>query len=181
MIGRKAFRMSIQDSSPGRTLRDLADALGASLVGDGSFRVRQVVHPAAARMASDLALAIEPGAYVALATTAAGAAIVTEKLAPASDQGSETPLDGPSNYLVVKRPRYALALLLDLFDKQVQLRMGQANVKRWIPDILPLLTADDPFGVDTFATHRLPLEDAPGAYETFQKKQDGMIKTILQP
>lgn len=109
--------MSIQDTSPGRTLRELADALGARLVGDASFRVRQVVHPTAAQAASDLALAIEPGAYAALATTAAGAAIVTEKLAPAADQGSETPLDGPPNYLVVQRPRYALALLLDLFDK----------------------------------------------------------------
>ena len=30
--------------------------------------------------------------------------------------------------------------MMHLFDKQVQLRMGQANVHRWVPDILPLLT-----------------------------------------
>ena len=43
----------------------------------------------------------------------------------------------------------------ELFDKQMQLRMGQANVKRWVDDILPLLTDDvDPLGVDDFATHR---------------------------
>jgi threonine dehydrogenase-like Zn-dependent dehydrogenase len=71
--------------------------------------------------------------------------------------------------------------MMTLFDKQVNLRMGQANVKRWIPDILPLLTDDDPLGVETFATHRLPLDAAPGAYETFQKKQDGMIKVVLKP
>ena len=71
--------------------------------------------------------------------------------------------------------------LLQLFDKQVQLRMGQANVHRWVPDILPLLTDDDPLGVDDFATHRLPLEAAPEAYRTFQRKQDGMVKTLLQP
>ena len=29
--------------------------------------------------------------------------------------------------------------MLTLFDKQVQLRMGQANVKRWVDDIMPLL------------------------------------------
>ncbi len=29
--------------------------------------------------------------------------------------------------------------MLTLFDKQIQLRMGQANVKRWVDDILPLL------------------------------------------
>jgi threonine dehydrogenase-like Zn-dependent dehydrogenase len=71
--------------------------------------------------------------------------------------------------------------MMTLFDKQIQLRMGQANVKRWVPDILPLLTSDDPLGVESFATHRLPLDDAPGAYETFQKKEDGMIKVILRP
>ncbi|MCG5434395.1 glutathione-dependent formaldehyde dehydrogenase [Mycobacterium sp. MYCO198283] len=71
--------------------------------------------------------------------------------------------------------------MLTIFDKQLTLRMGQANVKRWVPDIMPLLTDDDPLGVDDFATHRLPLEDAPRAYETFQKKQDGMIKVVLKP
>jgi threonine dehydrogenase-like Zn-dependent dehydrogenase len=68
-----------------------------------------------------------------------------------------------------------------LFDKQVSLRMGQANVKRWVPDILPLLTDDDPLGTEEFATHRLPLNAAPDAYEKFQKKQDGMIKVVLTP
>ena len=71
--------------------------------------------------------------------------------------------------------------MLTLFDKQIQLRMGQANVKRWVPEILPLLTDDDPLGVDGFATHRLSLNDAPRAYETFQKKQSGMVKVILKP
>lgn len=71
--------------------------------------------------------------------------------------------------------------MLTLFDKQIQLRMGQANVKKWVDDILPLLTDSDPLGVDTFATHVLPLEQAPHAYEIFQKKQDGAVKVILQP
>ena len=71
--------------------------------------------------------------------------------------------------------------MLTLFDKQIQLRMGQANVKKWVDDILPLLTDADPLGVDTFATHTLPLDDAPHAYEIFQKKQDGAVKIVLQP
>jgi len=71
--------------------------------------------------------------------------------------------------------------MLRMFDKQIQLRMGQANVKRWIDDILPLLTDADPLGVDTFATHRLPLEQAPKAYSDFQKKQDGCVKVLLKP
>lgn len=68
-----------------------------------------------------------------------------------------------------------------LFDKQIQVRMGQANVKRWIDDILPLLTDEDPLGVDTFATHHVPLDEAPEAYEMFQKKEDGVVKVILKP
>ncbi|MEV8045981.1 zinc-dependent alcohol dehydrogenase [Streptomyces griseoluteus] len=71
--------------------------------------------------------------------------------------------------------------MLTLFDKQIQLRMGQANVHRWVGDILPLLTDEDPLGVDTFATHTLPLEQGPQAYETFQAKKDGMIKAVLEP
>jgi len=71
--------------------------------------------------------------------------------------------------------------MMALFDKQIQLRMGQANVKKWVPDIMPLLTAEDPLGVEQFATHRLPLASAPEAYETFQKKQDGMVKVVLTP
>ncbi|MFD6994529.1 zinc-dependent alcohol dehydrogenase [Streptomyces sp. NPDC059943] len=71
--------------------------------------------------------------------------------------------------------------MLTMFDKQIQLRMGQANVKRWVDDILPLLTDEDPLRVDTFATHRLSLEEGPQAYKTFQDKHDGMIKTLLVP
>ena len=71
--------------------------------------------------------------------------------------------------------------MMQMFDKQVQLRMGQANVKAWVDDIMPLLTDDDPLGVDTFASHRLPLSDAPQAYEIFQKKQDGAFKIMLNP
>ena len=72
--------------------------------------------------------------------------------------------------------------LIQMFDKQINLRMGQANVKRWIEDILPLLTGDeDPLGVDDYATHHLPIDDAPRAYDIFQKKQDGAFKILLQP
>jgi threonine dehydrogenase-like Zn-dependent dehydrogenase len=71
--------------------------------------------------------------------------------------------------------------MLQVFDKQLNLRMGQANVRRWADDIIPLLTEDDPLGVEQFATHRLPLDQAPEAYEMFQKKRDGAIKILLKP
>jgi threonine dehydrogenase-like Zn-dependent dehydrogenase len=72
--------------------------------------------------------------------------------------------------------------MMDLFDKQIQLRMGQANVKRWIDDLMPLVTDEsDPLRVEDLATHKLPLDQAPHAYEIFQKKQDGAIKILLTP
>ena len=71
--------------------------------------------------------------------------------------------------------------LLTMFDKQIQLRMGQANVKHWVNDLLPLLTDEDPLGVDSFATHHMNLEEGPKAYQMFQNKEDGMIKTLLKP
>ena len=48
--------------------------------------------------------------------------------------------------------------MMTLFDKQITIRMGQANVRRWVDDIMPALTDDDPLGVDGFATHHLPIE-----------------------
>jgi threonine dehydrogenase-like Zn-dependent dehydrogenase len=71
--------------------------------------------------------------------------------------------------------------MLTIFDKQIQLRMGQANVKRWAPEIMPLLTDGDPLGVDGFHTHQVPLAEAPKAYEEFQKKEDGVVKVLLKP
>jgi threonine dehydrogenase-like Zn-dependent dehydrogenase len=71
--------------------------------------------------------------------------------------------------------------MLVMFDKQIQLRMGQANVKRWIDDIMPLVSDQDVLKVEDFATHRLPLSEAPEAYEMFQKKTDDVVKVLFQP
>ena len=72
--------------------------------------------------------------------------------------------------------------LIQMFDKQINVRMGQANVKRWIDDLMPLVTADDyPLGVESFATHHVPLDEAPRAYEIFQKKEDNAFKILLKP
>jgi threonine dehydrogenase-like Zn-dependent dehydrogenase len=71
--------------------------------------------------------------------------------------------------------------MMVLFDKQIQMRMGQANVKRWIDDLLPLVSDTDVLHVEDFASHHLPLDDAPHAYEIFQKKQDDAVKIIFNP
>jgi threonine dehydrogenase-like Zn-dependent dehydrogenase len=71
--------------------------------------------------------------------------------------------------------------MMTLFDKQIQVRMGQANVKRWVDDLLPLLSDDDPLGVDDFASHHIRLDELPDAYSTFQKKEDGAFKYVVNP
>jgi len=72
--------------------------------------------------------------------------------------------------------------MLQIFDKGIAIRVGQAHVKRWIDDLMPLLTgSDDPLGVEDLKTHTLPLEEAPHGYEIFQKKEDGAIKVVLTP
>jgi threonine dehydrogenase-like Zn-dependent dehydrogenase len=72
--------------------------------------------------------------------------------------------------------------MMQLFDKGIQIRMGQAHVKRWIDEIMPLLTGDgDPLGTEDLATHRLALDEAAHAYQIFQKKEDGAIKIVLKP
>jgi threonine dehydrogenase-like Zn-dependent dehydrogenase len=72
--------------------------------------------------------------------------------------------------------------MIQMFDKQLTFRMGQANVRRWVDDLMPIVTDDaDPLGVESFATHHVPLEEAPQAYEMFQKKEDGAFKVLFQP
>ncbi|HET9720015.1 MAG TPA: zinc-dependent alcohol dehydrogenase [Solirubrobacteraceae bacterium] len=71
--------------------------------------------------------------------------------------------------------------MMQAFDKQVNLRMGQANVKRWVEEIMPLLSDEDPLGVDAYASHHVPLTDAPQAYADFQGKVDGTFKVVFKP
>lgn len=72
--------------------------------------------------------------------------------------------------------------LMDMFDKGIQLRMGQCHVKRWVDEIMPhLLDDSDPLGTEDMASHYLPLGQAPAGYEIFQKKEEGCTKVLLQP
>ena len=72
--------------------------------------------------------------------------------------------------------------MMEVFDRQLQIRMGQANVHRWIPELLPLVDDPaDPLGVLDLTTHQLPLDEAPGAYQMFQDKEDGCVKVVLKP
>lgn len=65
---------------------------------------------------------------------------------------------------------------------QSQCETTQLRVRRWVDAIMPLLSDDaDPLGVDSFATHRMPLDRAAEAYQMFQEKRDGAVKILLRP
>ena len=58
--------------------------------------------------------------------------------------------------------------------------MGQTHVHSYVPDLLKLVE-DGRIDPSFVVTHRMPLEDAPRAYETFKAKEDGCIKVVLKP
>jgi UDP-3-O-[3-hydroxymyristoyl] glucosamine N-acyltransferase len=89
-------------------LSDIAAALDGELVGDGSIEVARAVHPAEAESGADLALAMDGKLLKALDAGKARVAVVAE--------GAAVPdglLDG---YIVIKRPRYAMAGLTGIFE-----------------------------------------------------------------
>ena len=65
-------------------------------------------------------------------------------------------------------------------NKGLTMKMGQTHVHRYLKPLLQKVEAGeiDPSFV---ITHRLTLDDAPGAYQTFRDKQDGCIKVVLKP
>ncbi|MGI8667995.1 MAG: zinc-dependent alcohol dehydrogenase [Jatrophihabitans sp.] len=72
--------------------------------------------------------------------------------------------------------------MMEMFDRGIQLRMGQAHVRRWTEELLPLvLDPADPLGTLDLTTHQLPLAEAARGYEMFRDKSDGCIKVVLKP
>ena len=158
----------------GETLRGLTDGRGPDSVIDA---VGMEAHGAPLGKAAQAVVGLIPDAIAAKMMERAGVdrLSVVNAAIDSVRRGGTISLSGVYGGMLDPLP------LLTMFDKQVNLRMGQANVKRWIDDIMPLLENEDVLGVEGFATHRLPLDEAPQAYETFQKKQDGAIKILLQP
>jgi threonine dehydrogenase-like Zn-dependent dehydrogenase len=72
--------------------------------------------------------------------------------------------------------------MMEIFDRGITMRFGQCHVRRWTDDIRHVLDrSEDVLGVESLATHRLPLESAPEAYAMFQEKSDGCVKVVLRP
>jgi threonine dehydrogenase-like Zn-dependent dehydrogenase len=171
--GTEVIRSTDQDDVVG-AIRDATDGRGPDAVIDA---VGMEAHGSPLASIAQKATAVIPDAIMAPVMKVAG----VDRLAAlntaieAVRRGGTISLSGVYGGATDPMP------LSKMFDKQVQLRMGQANVWRWVPDILPLLVEGDPLGVDDFATHRVPLEQAPQAYADFREKKDGAVKVLLQP
>jgi threonine dehydrogenase-like Zn-dependent dehydrogenase len=162
------------DDVPGR-VRDLTDGRGADSVIDA---VGMEAHGSPMAEAAQKALGLLPKRVQGAIMTRAGVDRLDALYLAVESvrRGGTVSISGVYGGAADPMP------MMQLFDKQLTLRMGQANVRRWSDDILALLERDeDVLGVEDFATHRLPLEDAPMAYATFRDKGDGMVKTVFRP
>jgi threonine dehydrogenase-like Zn-dependent dehydrogenase len=116
-----------------------------------------------------------------LARALQGTKLVPDRLSALVEAGRSVRRGGTLSISGVYAGFVPFAPLGELFDRQITIRMGQANVRRWIEDLLPLLSDEDPLGTGDLTTHTLPLEQAPHGYELFQQKLDGCIKVVLRP
>ncbi|GAB2916223.1 zinc-dependent alcohol dehydrogenase [Rhodococcus aerolatus] len=158
----------------GEAVRDLTDGRGADAVIDA---VGMEAHGSPVAKAAQTAVSYLPDALAAPLLKVAG----VDRLGALLSAIDIVRRGGTISVIGVYGGAADPLPMITMFDKQLQLRMGQANVLRWVPEILPLLVDADPLGVDDFATHRLPMSQAPSAYEMFQKKQDGCVKVLLTP
>jgi threonine dehydrogenase-like Zn-dependent dehydrogenase len=155
-------------------VRDLTNGLGPDAVVDA---VGMEAHGAPLAAAAHKATAVMPRSWTARLMLTAG----IDRLAALRLAIELVRRGGTLSVIGVYGGMTDPLPMMTMFDKQVQMRMGQANVRRWVDDLLPLLVDEDVLGVDEFATHRLPLTAAPEAYEMFQRKRDGAVKVLFQP
>jgi threonine dehydrogenase-like Zn-dependent dehydrogenase len=158
------------------TLRELTDGRGPDSVIDA---VGMEAHGAPAAEALQKAVGFLPDKLAAKATEKAAVDRLSALLSCIDSvrRGGTVSISGVYGGQLDPLP------MMRIFDKGLQLRMGQAHVRQWTDEILPLLEegAGDPLGVEDLTTHRWPLEKAPEAYSMFQKKEDGAIKVVLKP
>jgi threonine dehydrogenase-like Zn-dependent dehydrogenase len=156
-------------------VRDLTDGRGADAAIDA---VGMEAHGSPVAQALQAAAGLLPGAVAAPLMETAG----IDRLAALNQAIDAVRRGGTLSVIGVYGGMADPLPMLKLFDKGIQIRMGQAHVKRWIDDLMPLVADDaDPLGVEDLATHRLPLAEAPRGYEIFQKKEERAIKVVLRP
>jgi S-(hydroxymethyl)glutathione dehydrogenase/alcohol dehydrogenase len=76
--------------------------------------------------------------------------------------------------------RYNAFPLGDLFARNITLKMGQAPVIHYIPELYQMIM-EEKFDPTDIITHQIPLSEASHGYEIFDEKNDDCIKVILKP
>ncbi len=97
-----------------KTLGELAELLSCDMVGDASQAIEQVVHPKFASGPQDLALLLDKSLLESLEQHS-----LQTVLLPADLDLPQIP-----NRLLVKRPKVALAILLDIYEKPTYVAPG---------------------------------------------------------
>jgi threonine dehydrogenase-like Zn-dependent dehydrogenase len=170
--GAETIDMSAVDDVPAK-VRDVTDGRGADAVIDA---VGMEAHGSPVVHGAQKALGLLPRKVQETVMLKAG----VDRLAALHTAIASVRRGGTISILGVYGGATDPLPMMQLFDKQLQLRMGQANVRRWSDDILRLLEEPtDRFGVEEFATHHLPLSEAPEAYRKFRDKEDGMVKAVF--
>jgi len=77
-------------------------------------------------------------------------------------------------------PPFNLMPIGTAMNKGLTMRMGQCNVKRYMPALLEHIRAGR-IDAKAVISHRFPLEGAPDAYRAFEKKTDDCRKCVLIP
>lgn len=156
-------------------LREMTDGRGPDSVVDA---VGMEAHGSPAAGVAQRAVGLLPSAAAQRVMTKAG----VDRLAALRDAIDAVRRGGTISLAGVYGGMSDPLPLMTIFDKGLEIRTGQCNVKRWIDDLMPLVTDEsDPLGVEDLVTHHLPLEEAPHGYDIFQRKQDGAIKVVLHP
>lgn len=76
--------------------------------------------------------------------------------------------------------RYNMFPLGDFFARNITLKMGQAPVIHFIPELYHKIKQGD-FDPTDIITHTLPLTEAAHGYDVFDEKHDNCIKVVLKP
>ncbi len=76
--------------------------------------------------------------------------------------------------------KYNMFPLGHLFERNIQLKMGQAPVIHFMPELFEQVKSGKIDATDII-THRLKIDDAEHAYKIFDEKEDQCIKVVLKP
>jgi threonine dehydrogenase-like Zn-dependent dehydrogenase len=77
-------------------------------------------------------------------------------------------------------PPFNLVPIGTAMNKGLTIRMGQANVRRYMPHLLDHIRAGR-IEAKALITHRFALEDIPEAYRLFESRTDGVVKCVVIP